>query len=60
MGGLLTNYIPILTANFFTILGSMIIPLCYDWQLGLLSLFITPLIAISAYLSMIFVGGYND
>jgi hypothetical protein len=60
MGGLLTNYVPILIANFFTVLGSMIIPLCYDWQLGLLSLLVTPLIALAAYLSMRFVGGYQD
>lgn len=60
MGGLLTNYVPILVSTVCTIVGAMIIPLSFDWKLGLLSLFSTPLIAIAAYLSMIFVGGYVD
>ena len=60
VGGILANYLPILTSNFCTIGGSIIISLCYNWKLGLLSLFATPLIAIAAYISMIFIGGYDD
>lgn len=57
---LVTNYIPILITNFTTIIAGIAICLGYLWQLGLLSLYSIPLIAVGGYISMLFIGGYDD
>jgi ATP-binding cassette subfamily B (MDR/TAP) protein 1 len=57
---LVTAYIPVLITNFTTIIGGVVLCLAYLWQIGLLSLFTIPLIALGGYISVIFIGGYDD
>lgn len=57
---LVSTYIPILISNFSTLFGGISICLLYLWQLGLLSLFSVPMIAIGGYIAMLFIGGYED
>jgi hypothetical protein len=38
----------------------MAICVAYMWQIGLLSLYAIPAIATGSYISMLFIGGYND
>jgi ABC-type bacteriocin/lantibiotic exporter with double-glycine peptidase domain len=40
--------------------GAVVICSIYEWRLGLLSMLVTPLIALSFYISMLFIGGYED
>lgn len=60
VGGLITNFVPLVIANLCTMITGAIIPIFYSWKLGLLSLVAGPLIAISTYLSMIYIRGYED
>jgi ABC-type multidrug transport system fused ATPase/permease subunit len=57
---LVSTYIPILISNFTTCVGGIVICLVYLWQIGLLSLYAIPMIAIGGYISMLFIGGYDD
>lgn len=57
---LVSTFIPILITNFFTIFGGIVICLSYLWQLGLLSLLSLPLIGIGGFITMFFIGGYDD
>ena len=60
MSGLLTTYIPVVITNFTTIIAGIIICLYYLWEMGLISLFRIPFLAIGGYISMLFIGGYDD
>jgi ABC-type multidrug transport system fused ATPase/permease subunit len=57
---LLTTYIPIMLSNFSIVVVAVIICLSYDWFFGLLSIIVTPLVAIAFYIAMSFIGGYED
>ena len=57
---LVSTYIPIVIGNITTSVGGIALCLGYLWQLGLLSLYSIPLIAIGGYISMLFIGGYDD
>jgi ABC-type multidrug transport system fused ATPase/permease subunit len=57
---LVSTYIPVLIGNFTTSVGGIILCLVFLWQIGLLSLYSIPLIAIGGYISMLFIGGYDD
>jgi ABC-type multidrug transport system fused ATPase/permease subunit len=57
---IVSAYIPILVSNFATCACGIAIALAYLWQLGLISLYAIPAIAIGGYISMLFVGGYED
>jgi ATP-binding cassette subfamily B (MDR/TAP) protein 1 len=57
---LVSAYIPILVSNFTTCICGIVICLAYMWQIGLLSLYTIPVIAMGGYISMLFIGGYED
>ncbi len=60
MSSLATTYIPILITNITTMVSGAIICLIYYWKVGLLTLYGIPLIATGCYVTMIFIGGYDD
>ena len=60
VSSLVTMYIPILITNFTTIFAGVGLCLYYLWELGILALFTIPLIAVGGYISMLFIGGYDD
>lgn len=60
MSSLATTYIPILITNITTMVSGAVICLVYYWRVGLLTLYVIPLIAIGCYVTMIFIGGYDD
>lgn len=60
VSSLVTMYIPILITNFTTIFAGIGLCLFYLWELGMLALATIPLIAIGGYISMLFIGGYDD
>jgi hypothetical protein len=60
MSSLVTTYIPVLITNITTMVSGAIICLFYYWKVGLLTLYSIPLIAVGCYITMMFVGGYND
>lgn len=47
-------------SNICTVITAVIICFCYDFRLGFLSVLVTPLIAVSFVIAMIFIGGYED
>lgn len=57
---LVTAYIPTMVTNFTAIATGMVLCLIYMWKFGLLSFFSVPLIAIGGYVTMTFIGGYDD
>jgi hypothetical protein len=57
---LVTSFVPILTTNLVTCIAGIILPIAYLWKIGLLSLFALPMVAISGYISIIFISGYED
>lgn len=57
---LLTSYVPIIVENFCCAITAVAVCFGFEWRFGLLSLFITPLIALSFYIAMLFIGGYED
>jgi len=60
VSGLVTTYIGVVLSNTTTIVLALIFCFAFNWRLGILSMFIIPLIIISGYISMIFFGGYED
>ena len=60
VGGLITNFVPLVISNLCMIITGAIIPIFYSWKLGLISLIAGRLIAVSTYVSMIFIRGYED
>lgn len=60
VSSLVTLYIPILINNFTTIFAGIGLCLFYLWELGILGLFSIPLIAVGGYITMLFIGGYED
>ena len=54
---LLTSYVPIIVENFCCAITAVAVCFGFEWRFGLLSLFITPLIALSFYIAMLFIGG---
>lgn len=57
---LLTSYVPIIVENFCCAITAVAVCFAFEWRFGLFSLFITPLIALSFYIAMLFIGGYED
>ncbi len=55
---LISTYIPVVLSNFCIAVGAVVICFSYDWRFGFLSLIVTPLIALSFYIAMLFIGGY--
>lgn len=60
IGGLLTRYIPNLISNFTTMIGGIAISIAYSWKMGLVSLYVLPAISLGGYMSIIFIGGFDD
>jgi ATP-binding cassette subfamily B (MDR/TAP) protein 1 len=57
---LLTTYVPIVLSNFCTVVAAVVICFSFSWKFGVLSMMVTPLIALSYYIAMLFIGGYED
>lgn len=57
---LVTSFVPILITNITTSICGIVLPIAYLWQVGLLSLFALPMVAIAGYISVIFISGYED
>lgn len=53
-------YIPILISNITTMVTGGIICIVYYWKIGLMTLYISPLIAGGCYITIIFISGYDD
>jgi len=58
VSGLVTGYIGLMISNICCIGLAFGYCFYFNWQLGILAMFITPLIVISGYISMLFFGGY--
>lgn len=60
MGGLLTKYIPNLISNFTAIAIGLAISIGFSWKLGLVDIYALPAIALSGFISISFIGGFDD
>lgn len=60
MGGLITKYIPNLISNFTSIIIGLAISIGFSWKLGLVDIYALPVIALSGFISISFIGGFDD
>ncbi len=60
MSGLVSNYIPVLIANFTTMTAGIALALYYQWKIGLLNILVLPAITLGGYLSITFISGFED
>lgn len=60
MGGLITKYIPNLISNFGSILIGLAISIGFSWKLGLVDIYALPALALSGFISISFIGDFDD
>lgn len=60
MGGLLTKYVPNLISNFVAMAIGLGISIGFSWKLGLVDIYTLPAIALAGFISISFIGGFDD
>lgn len=60
LNGLTSLLFAVMLHNLSTVISAIIISFIYDWRVGLVGLFVMPLMLIAGLISMLFYGGFGD